>query len=309
MHALTKFSSPRQLAHRSATLWLFAVLLAACTAGNGIGIISAATPTATLTVTPAPPTETPIPAAALVNGEVIPLEEFTAEMARFQSAQTALGQTPAEADAKRTVLDDLVSQVLLAQGAAEAGYTVEDAALQARIDALSAQIGGADKLSAWQQAHGYSEAAFKVALKRGMAAAWMRDKITSAVPLNAPQVHIRQILLYNEAVAQNYADQLKAGADFDQLAAQVDPVTRGDIGWFPRGYLAEKTVEEAAFSLEAGATSAIIHSEVGYHLLKLLETSPDHPLNPDALLTMQTRALNDWLDNRRQQSTILSQIN
>lgn len=280
-------------------------LLASCSSG-GIGIGSLPSPTPTLTVTPAPPTATPVPSAGTVNGETIPLAEFSAEVTRYQAAQA----TPApEAEAQRVVFDDLVAQILLAQGAAEAGFTLDDAALQARIEALAAQVGGAEQLSAWQQEHGYNQEDFKAALRRASAAAWMRDKIIAAVPLSAPQVHIRQILLYNEEVAQKYADQLQAGADFDALAAQVDPVTGGDIGWFPRNYLAETAVEEAAFSLQAGAASAIIPSQVGYHLLKLLETQPDRPLSPDALQTLQTRALKEWLAQRRQQSTIVSNLN
>jgi parvulin-like peptidyl-prolyl isomerase len=133
----------------------------------------------------------------------------------------------------------------------------------------------------------------------------MRDKITSAVPSTAEQVHVRQILLYNEDVANNYYNQLQAGADFDQLAAQVDPVTRGDIGWFPRGYLTEKAVEDAAFSLEAGKYSVVIPGEVGFHIIKTLELQAGRPLSPDALLVLQNRALIDWLASRRQQSSIV----
>ena len=43
-------------------------------------------------------------------------------------------------------------------------------------------VGGAEALSAWQSAHGYDDASFKVALKRSAEAAWMRDKIIADVP-------------------------------------------------------------------------------------------------------------------------------
>jgi len=76
------------------------------------------------------------------------------------------------------------------------------------------------------------------------------------------------------------------------MAAQVDPVTRGDIGWFPRGYLTEKAVEDAAFSLEAGKYSAIIPGEVGFHIIKTLELQADRPLSPDALLALQKARFN-----------------
>lgn len=284
------------------TIFLFAFAPSACSGGNAA--ITASPSPAPSTETLPPPTETPIPLAAAVNGEPIPLDEFNAELERYKAAQAALGTSVSEEEARRIVLEDLVSQVLLAQGAAEAGFTVDDSVLQARIEAVSAQAGGAESLRAWQQANGYSEDGFRAALRRAIAAAWMRDKIISSVPHTAQQVHVRQILLYNEDVAQNYYRQLQAGADFDDLAIRVDPVARGDIGWFPRNYLPSKDVEEAAFSLEVGAMSQIVQSEAGYHILKVLEAQADRPLSPDALLALQNRALDNWLAERRQKSTI-----
>ncbi len=286
---------------------LFLLALTACSGGTPSfpSVFASPTPIPP-TSTPVPPTETPVPMAITVNADGIPVEEFKAELARYKASQTALGNTVSDDQALQAVRDDLVSQLLLAQGALEAGFTMDDAALQQRIDKLVSQIGGADKLTAWQQAHGYTEESFRVALKRAAADAWMRDKIISSVPSTAEQVHVRQILLYNEDVAKNYYNQLQAGADFDQLAAQVDTSgAQGDIGWFPRGYLAEKAVEDAAFSLEVGKYSAVIPGEVGFHIIKVLERQADRPLSPDTLRVLQNRALIDWLANRRQQSSIV----
>ncbi len=280
----------------------FALMLAACSGGN---VTPTASPMPALpTETLLPPTQTSVPLAAIVNGESITLDEFSAEVARYKTSQAALGITASEEEIRQVVLDDLVSQVLLTQGAAQAGFTVDDSVLQARIESLSAQVGGAEALRAWQQANAYSEDGFRAALRRAIAAAWMRDKIISSVPHTAQQVHVRQILLYNEDVAKSYYQQLESGANFDELAIRVDPITRGDIGWFPRNYLASKEVEEAAFSLEVGAVSQIVQSEAGYHILKVLETQADRLLSPDALLALRNRALNDWLAERRQQSAI-----
>ncbi len=284
------------------TIFLFAFAPSACSGGKAA--ITASPSPVPSTETLPPPTETPIPLAAAINGEPIPLDEFNAELERYKAAQAALGTSVGEEEARRIVLEDLVSQILLAQGAAEAGFTVDDSALQARLESLAAQVGGAEALRAWQQANGYSEDGFRAALRRAIAAAWMRDKIISSVPHTAQQVHVRQILLYNEDVAQNYYRQLQAGANFEELAIRVDPITRGDIGWFPRNYLPSKEVEEAAFSLEVGAMSQIVQSEAGYHILKVLEAQADRPLNPDALLALQNRALDNWLAERRQKSTI-----
>ena len=243
--------------------------------------------------------------ALTVNGEGIPLDEFNAELARYQASQVALGIHQSDQQAAGPVIDEFISELLLAQGAKETGFSMDAAALQARIDALAAQVGGADKLSAWEQAHGYSDESFRVTLKREAAAAWMRDKIAGGISTSAEQVHVRQILLYNQDSAQKYMDQLRAGADFDQLASAVDPITHGDIGWFARGYLAEKPVEDAAFALEPGNFSAIIQDSVGFHIIKLIERQAARPLTPDEILTLQNRAVEDWVANRRKQSSVV----
>lgn len=280
-------------------------LLTACSAGTpGFPTVSSSptpvTPTATL-----PPMLTPVPMALNVNQDGIPFEEFNAELERYKSAQKALGNTVSDEQALQAVRDDLTNQLLFSQGAVEAGFLLDDAALQQRKSALVTQV-GADKFNTWLQEHGYSEAGFDLALRRAAAVAWMRDKIMASVPSTSEQVHVRQILLYNEDVAKNYYNQLQAGADFDGLAALVDPVTRGDSGWFPRGYLTEKAVEDAAFALETGAYSPIIAGEAGFHILKLLDRQSERGLSPDALFAMQNRALSDWLSSRRQQSNIVT---
>jgi hypothetical protein len=36
---------------------------------------------------------------------------------------------------------------------------------------------------------------------------------------------------------------------------RADPLTRGDLGWVPRGYLLDEKIEEAAFGLQVGGTA------------------------------------------------------
>lgn len=280
--------------------------LAACSSATDSPATAALSPTPpSSTFTASAPTATLPPMALTVNGDGISLDEFNAELARYQAAQTALGKPVTQEQAVTSVTDDLIAQLLLAQGAKEAGFTLDAPALQTRIEALSAKLGGADKLTVWQQAHGYTDESFRVALMRQAAAAWMRDKIISAVPSTAEQVHVRQILLYNQANAQKYWNLLEAGSKFDTIALQVDPVTRGDIGWIPRGYLSEKPVEDAAFALEPNKYSAIIQDKVGFHILELIEHQADRPLSPDQKLTLQAHALSNWVADHRQKSSIV----
>ena len=260
-------------------------------------------PTATLT--PEPPTAMPEPMALTVNGEGITYPEFDAEVARYTSAQTALGKTVDSPTATSAVIEDLVSQLLLAQAAHTNGFTLDDAGLQARIDSLVAQIGGADALSVWEQAHGYTDQTFRSALRRGAESAWMRDKIISSVPSTAEQVHVQQILLYNQDTAQNFLSQINGGADFNELALQADPLTRGDLGWVPRGYLLDVKIEEAAFNLQVGAHSDVIATDVGFHILRVLERDLARTLSPDAYLALQEQALKKWVEEQRASANVV----
>jgi len=279
---------------------LTALGLAACASVSTPEITS--TPQATST--PEPPTATPEPLALSVNGESITLAEFNAEVARYTAAQIALGKTVDSAAAASAVIEDFIAQMLLAQAAHANGFTLDDAALQARIDSLASQIGGTENLSKWQSEHGYSEQAFRSALRRGAESAWMRDRIISTVPSTAEQVHVQQILLYNQDTAQNFLAQLNGGADFNELAFKADPLTRGDLGWVPRGYLLNLQIETAAFGLEVDGHSDVITTEVGFHIVRILARDPNRPLSPDAALSLQELALRKWVEEQRTQANV-----
>ena len=279
---------------------IFALGLSACASS-----LASSTPTPQIpTVTPVPPTATPPPSAATVNGEYITLAEFQAELARYKSAQAALGNTVSDEDAHQIVLEDMIAQFLLSQAAREANFTLTEADLKSRLEALATQVGGADALSAWQSAHGYDEASFQIALKRSAEAAWMRDKIIADVPTSMEQIHVRQILTYNQEDASNALAQLNSGTEFDELAAFYDPLTLGELGWVPRGYLLDLKADEAVFALQVGAYSDVIETDAGFHIFKALERG-EHPLTPDALLTVQELAVKNWLTDWRVQSDVV----
>jgi parvulin-like peptidyl-prolyl isomerase len=251
-----------------------------------------------------PPTASPIPPAATVNGDVITKAEFVAELARYQQSQANLGNTVSQDKASQVVMSQLVDTLLLVQGANTYGFSVDDALLQKRIDKLISQLGGASALAAWESTHGYNDEDFRYELRRQIAASWMTDRVTASVPATADQVHVKQILLYNASDAQHVLGVLQTGTPFEDLAPRYDPLTKGDLGWFPHGYLPDPAIETAAFDLQPGQYSAVVQDETGYHILFLVERDPARLVSPDALLTLQTHALQSWLVQRRKESII-----
>jgi peptidyl-prolyl cis-trans isomerase C len=255
------------------------------------------TPTPTIpTATLPPPTPTPPPSVAMVNGEYITQVEFDAELNRYKTAFPDVE----DSQARQIVLDDLIAQYVLAQAAREENFEVTESDLQSRIDAL----GSSDSIAQWQAAFGYDDESFRITLKRAIESAWMRDKIIADVPNIMEQIYLRQILTYNEADAQAVLQRLSGGEDFDELASLYDPVTKGELGWVPQGYLLNAEADQAVFALQAGEVSGIIATEAGFHIFKVVERA-EHELTPDALLTMQELSLKNWVTEQKENSNIV----
>ncbi|MBN1370815.1 MAG: peptidylprolyl isomerase [Anaerolineaceae bacterium] len=294
----------RSILARFLIVLLFAALAVGCNATPTVEMPSPAETSAPIvpTETPLPPTPTtpPVELALRVNGEGVPLAEFQASLAQIQQAQPDLSAE----EQRRKVIDQLVEDTLLALAARQGGFQVDEAALLAREGELAAQAGGEAALTDWQTRNGYTPESFRSALRRGMEAAWQRDQILAAVPETAEQVHVRQILVLTEDAADLVKRQLsQAGANFATLAFGYDLSTGGDLGWFPRGYLIQPAVEEAAFALQPGEVSDIIKSDYGYHIIQVIARE-ERALTQDARQALQRTALDNWLEQNRAQSQV-----
>ena len=252
----------------------------------------------------ADPTPTEAPLAARVNGEGILLAEYEAELKRYRAGIEQLGEQFDPELAKQEVMDDLVAQTLFAQTAAAQNYYVDEVDLQAEIDQYEEAAGGQDVLQIWISENFYDLDSFREAVSRDMAVIWMRNSLIAQVPQTAEQVHARQILVNSENEAIGIQRQLEVGNSFKSLAFSFDPLTGGELGWFPRGYLLQPEVENAAFSMQPGQYSGTITTSFGFHIVEVVEVDPKHPLSQDALLFVQRQVLDNWLDEQINQSAI-----
>jgi peptidyl-prolyl cis-trans isomerase D len=76
-------------------------------------------------------------------------------------------------------------------------------------------------------------------------------------------------------MAEDVLAKLKAGQDFATLAKKysADPGSGnkgGDLGWFSKGQMVPE-FEKAAFALGKGATSGLIKTQFGYHIIKVTD--------------------------------------
>lgn len=274
---------------------IIVILLSGCG-----GTTEAPQGTATLvlpTRTPFPPPSTPIPTAAVVNGDIITVAAYQEELARYKAA---VNRDLTEED-QSLVINDLINLTLLAQAAASEGFQISETDLDERIARLETED---QPLIGWLAVYGFTEESFRNHLKRSLEAAWMRDQIITDVPLEMEQIHAQQMLYYNLAAAEQTLENLNSGKDFSQLAKTHDPQTQGDLGWFPPGFLTIPELDQILFSLEAGETSDIIETKIGYHIIKVLEKEGNRPLDPAIRQILQEQALDDWLERRWKLSTI-----
>ena len=277
------------------TLLITIILSSGC---GGGGSSQQSTPSPILpTRTPFPPSPTPIPTAAVVNGDLITIAAYQEELARYKAA---VNRELTEDD-QLLVIHDLINLTLLAQAAASEGLVISESDLDNKIASLDTEE---NPLTDWLADFGFTQESFRTHLRTATEAAWMRDQIINDVPLDMEQIHAQQMLFYDQVSAETTLENLNSGKDFAELAKINDPQTRGDLGWFPRGYLTLPELDEILFSIEAGETSDIIETEIGYHIIKVLDIDTNRTVDPAIRHILQQEALKAWLERRWKLSTI-----
>ena len=257
------------------------------------------------------------PLAVVINGASITLEEYERQVELYQADMIAAGYVQdadtfegqaAIAQGRQWVLDLMIGQVLTEQAAADEGVVITDAEVEAAIDALRQDI-GEDLLNEWLVQQGITLDEMRARLRGEMISTEMANRIADvAVPAVQEHIAARHILVATEAEARRILDQLNAGADFASMARthSQDISTRdlgGDLGWFPRGVLTSKEVEVAAFALQPGQLSDVIASELGYHIVQVVERV-DQEISPENLHLLREQVAQAWLDELRSSADI-----
>lgn len=270
----------------------------------------------TTAVAPSPTAISERPLAAVVDGQPIFLADYQEEAARFEAAMAEQGFDLESEDGKamlaqmrRQVLDSMIEQVLIEQAAAQEGVAVSEEELERVIQESIEEGGGQASFEEWLRTSDLIYEDFREEIRFQLLAQAIFERITGSVPTTGEQVHARHILVQTEAEAQAILTRLQAGEDFAALASQLsqDENTKeagGDLGFFHQGQLISPELEGAAFALQPGQTSGVVQSQFGYHIVQVLEKTPDLPLPSELLNSLKEQAFAAWMQEQWDNATV-----
>jgi len=230
---------------------------------------------------------------AIVGGEAITLEEFSAEFSSIRreypkKLTPALSLTLTKI--KKEFLENLINERFLRQIAKSHGVF-----LTSSEKALAVQRAiGHDLKSAREmvEAQGVSFPAWlEKVTEKATAEKLITKEVYSKVSVSSGEIkryfssnpslfvhkkklHLLQIVMETEAEALDALRKVRRGKSFKKIAKSSSMPNEGeqrvDLGYMERGELPQK-LEEAGFSLKKGKVSEVIAIKSGFHILKCID--------------------------------------
>jgi len=158
-------------------------------------------------------------------------------------------------------------------------YKVSDTEVNNKFNQYKSQYG--NQFNTFLKQYGFAnEAAFKDRVKLDLLTQKAAQDFVTPQELQAykPEIRASHILVKDEKTANMIEQKLKNGSKFEDLAKQysTDPGSKdkgGDLGYFGQGVM-DPTFEKAAYSLKVGEISQPVHTQFGYHIIKLVDKKP-----------------------------------
>jgi foldase protein PrsA len=282
--------------------------------------------------------------AATVNGVAISndqLKQMVQAQLSQQQDQQQSGE-PLDIDGiTRQSLEGLVQYQIVLDGARRAGVTLEEGAVDARLEQLKQQAAaqGITDFDAYLRNRNLSIDLLREQLKVQLAVDLMGVKLVP-YPSDAElrrtldkrrkeflQVHVRHVLLKDKATATKARRQLVSSGDWAGVAKRlsIDSQTKekgGDLGYISKGQTAD-AFEKAELGLanagdckgrtSGACTSPIsqpVHTQYGYHVLQVLGMrlpALDNNLRSQLDPTIRERrqqAVQRWFDSLVKQAAV-----
>ncbi|MGA9193038.1 MAG: peptidylprolyl isomerase, partial [Anaerolineales bacterium] len=138
-----------------------------------------------------------------------------------------------------------------------------------------------------------------------------QDRLLAAFRSDTPrvqeEVHVRHILVKDEATAKDVLNRFKSGQSWDDLAAQFSTDSSnknngGDLGWIARGQTV-KAFEDVAFSTPVGQVSDPVQTSFGWHIIQVLGKE-DRALDDSTFTQVVQAKFNQWLQDQQDAADI-----
>jgi peptidyl-prolyl cis-trans isomerase C len=179
-------------------------------------------------------------------------------------------------DGRKKILDEVVSFMLFAEAAKQAGIDKEPA-VKTRMEYQDTQYLAREYFQ--------RQLAKVPQVSEEELQGYYKDHIMEFTPPD--EIKARHILLKTEADANKVLDELKAGKDFAELAKKysIDPAAAsgGKLEspdgreWLPRGSF-EKSFEVVLFKIPKGQIGGPVKTQFGWHILKVEDhRQPEKP--------------------------------
>lgn len=139
----------------------------------------------------------------------------------------------------------------------------------------------------------------------------LNEQFTTELPATIDSIKYRQIVVANQAKADEVKAQIEAGGDFAALALEnsTDTVTKdkgGDLGWAPIGFL-NTSLNDLLFTLDvnqvvtfAGQSSVTVY--------QVNEKDPARAIDDDKKATLANQNYQKWLTEKRDAETIVDEM-
>ena len=243
---------------------------------------------------------------AVVNKDIITLSELNAEISNIkQQLRSSNNQLPSNDILQKQILERLIIKRLQLEIAGMAGIKVTDDMLNSAVG----DVAGQNKLSISElqqvlKKDGVSYTSFRENLRAQIIVQQLKSRqVINRITISDQEVdnfienqrsrgtthtefHIGHILIATPEAASpeklqaakekamNVLDKLNAGSDFKQAAISYSDgqqaLKGGDLGWRKSGEL-PTLFENVVAKMKSGATSKIIRSPSGYHIIKLID--------------------------------------
>jgi parvulin-like peptidyl-prolyl isomerase len=250
-------------------------------------------------------------AVARVNGHPILRRDFDlAVQMQFRARRNPVTHKELQA-AREMILEKLIEQELIYQKAPKSASFVADKEVDAELGRIKQGFPSESAFAAALKQNGVGDAEFKEQILRSLIVRRFVDRevvgdvkvsdedVRRTYDQNASEmtrkesVRLAEILVRvpPDATAEDRANarlkieeilkQARGGEAFADLARKYsdgpEASRGGDTGWLARGQ-APPAIDHAAFALQAGQTSDVVESRLGYHILKVAEKRPEGPI-------------------------------